>query len=58
MEESQKCSATSKKADTEDYMLCASIYLKCPEKATLQRQKHTSSCLGLGLGVHHFYRQT
>lgn len=32
---------------TKDHMLYGSIYMKCPEKPNLYRQKHINDCQGL-----------
>lgn len=37
MKESQKHGATQKKPDAKDYMLYDSIYMKCAEKANLEK---------------------
>lgn len=36
-----------KKSDTTDHILYDYIYMKCPERANLEKQKAHSSCLGL-----------
>ena len=45
--ESQKHYAKWQEPDTNDLMLCDSIYTKCPEKANPQRQRGGEWCLGL-----------
>ena len=39
MDEPQKCYAKGNKLDTKDCIFYDSIYMKCPEKANIRRQK-------------------